>query len=100
VFAHVLAALHVPRPGPVRPRTRPDKALAAKAYSSRGNRALLRQRGIIAVIPEPADQSANRKRRGSHGGRRVSHDRDAYGGRNVVERSFNNFKHWRGLAIR
>jgi putative transposase len=100
MFAHVLAALHVPRPGPGRPRTRPDKVLADKAYSSRGNRALLRQRGITAVIPEPADQSANRKRRGSNGGRPVSHDRDAYRGRNVVERSFNIFKHWRGLATR
>lgn len=28
-----------------------------KAYSSRANRALLRGRGIIAVIPEPSDQS-------------------------------------------
>ena len=51
------------RPG--RPRTRPDRVAADKAYSSRGNRALLRSRGIIAVIPEPGDQIGHRQRRGS-----------------------------------
>jgi transposase len=30
----------------------------------------------------------------------VSFDRDQYKGRNVVERSFNQFKQWRGLATR
>jgi putative transposase len=74
--------------------------IADKAYSSRGNRALLRRRGIVAVIPEPSDQAGHRKRRGSEGGRPVSYDPEAYRGRNAVERSFNLFKHWRGLATR
>jgi hypothetical protein len=39
-----------------RPQTRPDPVLADKAYSSRGNRALLRSRGITAAIAEPSDQ--------------------------------------------
>jgi hypothetical protein len=43
--------------------------LADKAYSSRAIRDQLRRRGIRAVIPQPADQVANRKRRGSRGGR-------------------------------
>jgi transposase len=28
----------------------------------------------------------------------VTYDREAYRGRNVIERAFNAFKHWRGLA--
>jgi transposase len=100
MFAHVLAALSVPRRGRGRPRTRPDRVVADKAYSSRSNRGLLRRRGIIAVIPEPADQAGHRQRRGSKGGRPNSHDAEAYRGRNVVERSFNTLKHWRGLATR
>ncbi len=96
----VLDAIHVPRLGPGRPRTRPDSVLADKAYSSRAIRAQLRRRGIRAVIPEPRDQQGHRKRRGSRGGRPVTDDIDAYRGRNVVERSFNALKHWRGLPTR
>jgi hypothetical protein len=65
-----------------RPRTRPDAVAADKAYSSRANRVYLRQRRIKAVIPEKASQAANRKKRGSAGGRPVSHDADLYGERN------------------
>jgi transposase len=85
--------------GPVgRPRTRPDAVAADKAYSSRGNRAHLRQRGIKAVIPEKKDQAANRKKKGSRGGRPVSHDADLYKERNTVERLINRLKAWRGIA--
>lgn len=83
-----------------RPRTRPDRVLADRAYSSRAIRAHLRARGIGSVIPEPEDQKARRKRRGSHGGRPITYDRNAYRGRNVIERAFNGLKHWRGLATR
>ncbi len=96
----LLGALRIPRLGHGRARTRPDALLADKAYSSRAHRALLRRRGIKAVIPEPADQIANRKRRGSRGGRPVSYDRQRYKNRNVIERGFNTFKQWRGLASR
>ncbi|MFL1431382.1 MULTISPECIES: transposase, partial [unclassified Nocardiopsis] len=71
-----------------------------KAYSSRANRAYLRRRGIKAVIPEKADQAANRKRKGSAGGRPVGHDAELYKDRNTVERTINKFKEWRGLATR
>jgi putative transposase len=74
--------------------------LADKAYSSRPIRGLLRARGIVTVIPEPRDQQAHRKRQGRRGGRPVSYDTEAYKGRNVVERSFNALKQWRGLATR
>lgn len=56
------------RRGRGRPRTRPEVLRADKAYCSRGHRALLRSRGIKAVIPEKSDQAAHRKRRGSAGG--------------------------------
>lgn len=100
MFAHLLTALSVPRVGPGRPRTRPDRVLGDKAYSSRANRQLLRSRHIAAVIPEPDDQIGHRRHRGARGGRPVNFDPDRYKGRNVVERSFNIFKQWRGLATR
>jgi putative transposase len=52
------------------------------------------------VIPEREDQKAHRKRRGRRGGRPHAFDREAYKGRNVVERSFNLLTQWRGLATR
>jgi transposase len=96
----LLAELRVPRQGPGRPRTTPDALRGDKAYSSRATRAVLRSRGITAVIPEPADQIGHRKNRGSRGGRPVDFDVEDYKGRNVVERAFNKLKNWRGLATR
>lgn len=52
------------------------------------------------MIPQPADQAANRKRRGSRGGRPPDFDREAYKPRNTVERCINKLKQWRGLATR
>ncbi|RKE18184.1 DDE family transposase [Streptomyces sp. TLI_171] len=87
--------------GPLgRPRTRPDAVAGDKAYSSRGNRACLRKRHIKAVIPEKADQAANRKKKGSEGGRPISHDAELYKDRNTVERLINKLKAWRGIATR
>jgi transposase len=83
-----------------RPRTRPAAVAADKAYSSRRNRTYLRRRGITAVISEPADQTANRKRKGSRGGRPVTCDPDLYRQRNTAERGINKIKTWRGLATR
>lgn len=96
----LLSHLAVNRIGPGRPRTRPDALLGDKAYSSRGNRAMLSSRSIRVVIPEKDDQKANRKRRGTVGGRPYDFDAGAYRGRNVVERSFADHKQWRGIATR
>ncbi|GGQ38309.1 hypothetical protein GCM10010266_72050 [Streptomyces griseomycini] len=74
--------------------------LADKAYSSRQIRDHLRRRGIRAVIPERADQQANRMRRGQAGGRSPAFDREAYKQRNTVERCINRLKQWRGIATR
>ena len=52
------------------------------------------------MIPEPSDQIRHRKKWGSRGGRSVSFDAHDYKNRNVVERTFNHFKNWRGLASR
>lgn len=96
----MLTDLRVPRQGPGRPRTRPDRLRADKAYSARATRALLRSKGVVAVIPQRADEIANRGRRGSRGGRPIAYDVEDYKNRNVVERGFNVMKNWRGLATR
>jgi transposase len=83
-----------------RPRTRPDAVAGDKAYSSRRNRTHLRTRGIKAVIPEKADQAADRKEKGRRGGRPVTHDAELYRDRNIVERLINKLKVWRGIATR
>ena len=66
------------------------------AYSSRANRELLPARGIEAVIPERADEIANRERKGSAGGHPVGDDK----GRNVVEPFFDHVKRCHALASR
>jgi putative transposase len=100
LFEHLLANLRVDRLGGGRPRTKPQRVRADKAYSSRAIRRELRRRGITAVIPQPSDQIAHRKRRGSRGGRPPAFDAADYKGRNVIERGFNVVKQWRGLATR
>lgn len=100
VLKFLLAEVAVERLGPGRPRSRPDVLLGDKAYSSRANRALLRSKRIRTVIPQRADEIGHRRRRGSAGGRPPSFDQTLYKGRNVVERSFNDHKQWRGIATR
>lgn len=100
MFPVLMQHLRIGRRGPGRPRTRPDAVRGDKAYSSRAIRTHLRDRGIQAVIPEPADQQGHRKRRGARGGRPPAFDAADYRGRNVIERSFCDTKQWRGLATR
>jgi transposase len=71
-----------------------------KAYSSRAIRQALRRRGIQAVIPERADQKANRLRQGKAGGRPPAFDRELCKGRNVVERFCAIATHFDKLADR
>ncbi|MGW4619952.1 transposase [Streptomyces sp. NPDC004592] len=77
-FEPVREAIRVPRLRRGRPRRRPDRVRADKAYDSRNNRACLRRRGIKATIPVPADRVRNRHKLGSRGGRPPKFDKTDY----------------------
>jgi hypothetical protein len=96
-FTTVLDGIRVHRPGGGRPRTRPDRVLADKAYTSKVNREYLRRRGIKATIPVKADQAANRRKKGSKGGRPPSFEQQLYKQRHAVEESFQAAKGQVGL---
>jgi transposase len=97
-FIPLLDRLAIARRGPGRPRTRPGRVLADKAYSSKAIRSCLRRRGIKATIPEPSDQMRGRLRRGSKGGRPPGFDPAAYKQRNTVEKSKPQCCHSRGWS--
>ena len=96
----LLDQIGVGRDGPGRPRKRPDRVLADKAYSHPSTRAALRRRGIGFTSPERVDQIERRRAKGSRGGRPPTFDADLYAERNVVERCFNRLKQFRALATR
>jgi hypothetical protein len=75
MFPAVLDAIRIPRTSARRPRTKPDRVVAGKAYSSRKIRLLLRRRSIRATIPERRDQIPDRARRAGRSGRPPAFDK-------------------------
>ena len=71
--------------------------LADKAYSHPSTRAYLEGKQISHTIPERRDQIAHREAKAAPP---PAFDAGAYKLRNTVERAFNRFKQWRGLATR
>ena len=99
-FIPLLDAIHIRRRRLGRPRRRPGRVLADKAYSSRSNRAYLRRRAIKATIPDKEDQKAHRRARGRAGGRPPTFDSERYKQRNTAERCINKLKGFRAVATR
>jgi transposase len=96
----LLDQVRVRRIGPGRPRRRPLRVLADKAYSHPSTRRELARRAIAFTCPERSDQINRRKAKGTAGGRPPSFDPALYRDRNVIERCFNRLKQFRDLATR
>jgi transposase len=89
VFPQLLAQGAVRRPGPGRPRVRPQRVAGDKGYSSRAIRQACRRRGIRVTIPRKANEC-----------RSGPFDRELYRRRHRVENLIGRCKQFRSLATR
>ena len=85
----LMEAVAIRRTAGGRPRQRPERVVADRAYSSQAIRTYLRRRGIGAVIPQPSSQKLC-----------ALVDWTAYRSRNAIERLINRLKQFRRIATR
>ena len=87
----VLAQVAVPRPGPGRPRTKPERIVADRGYDSRALWERLKRRGIDLIVPH------RRKRRQRwQDGRKLRRYRHRW----IVERTIAWLLDFRRLLVR
>ena len=87
-----LATIAVPRAGPGRPRQKPERVIADKAYDSDPLRTRLKRRGIELIAPH----RRNRKKPKTQDGRKLRRYRKRW----KVERTFAWFGNFRRLLVR
>ncbi len=87
-----LATIAVPRAGRGRPRQKPQRLIADKAYDSDPLRARLKRRGIELIAPH----KSNRKKPPTQDGRPLRRYRKRW----KVERTFSWFGNYRRLVVR
>lgn len=87
-----LATIAVPRAGPGRPRQKPERVIADKAYDSDPLRARLKRRGIELIVPH----RRNRQKPKTQDGRKLRRYRRRW----KVERTFAWFGNFRRLLVR
>jgi transposase len=87
-----LATIAVPRVGPGRPRQKPERLIADKAYDSDPLRTRLKRRGIELIAPH----RRNRKKPKTQDGRKLRRYRKRW----KVERTFAWFGNFRRLLVR
>lgn len=87
-----LATIAVPRAGPGRPRQKPERVIADKAYDSDPLRQRLARRGIELIVPH----RKNRKKPRTQDGRKLRRYRRRW----KVERTFSWFGNFRRLVVR
>jgi transposase len=87
-----LATIAVPRAGPGRPRQKPQRLIADKAYDSDPLRGRLKRRGIQLIVPH----KRNRKKPPTQDGRPLRRYRKRW----KVERTFSWFGNYRRLVVR
>jgi transposase len=87
-----LQTISVPRGGPGRPRSKPKRVIADKAYDSDPHRRRLARRGIELIAPH----RSNRKRPKTQDGRPLRRYRRRW----IVERTISWFSNFRRLVVR
>lgn len=87
---NVLEEINIPRSGGGRPKCKPARVAADKAYSCSRIRRYLISRAIKSVIPRKSNTQDGRER----------FDRETYYNRNVVERAFGWIKDHRRIGTR